>query len=371
MSEQNSTPIRVGIIGVGQIGKHHVGQYGKVSGVEIVAVSDLNESEAQRVAQENDIPHVYRDFREMLQRDDIDAVDVCLHNNYHRPMTVAALEAGKHVYCEKPMAGSYRDALTMYETAHRVGKKLHIQISNLYKTETRAAKTLIEDGELGGIYHARSVGHRRRGRPFVDGYGTPTFVQKKHSGGGALFDMGVYHIATVLHLMGNPNPTRISGKTYQKTEIDAARLETSGYDVEELGLGFVRFDNDATLDIVEAWAIHLGNLGQTVVAGDKGGISLEPFGFYRNVGDLALDSTVDLDSFSFRLNTVRGLAGLYDSSQHHWIAALQGRVDLLDTAKLALNTSLISEGIYFSNQSGREVSVEEVLESSQSIEVNI
>jgi predicted dehydrogenase len=286
-------------------------------------------------------------------------------------MTVAALEAGKHVYCEKPMAGSYRDALTMFETAQRVGKQLHIQISNLYEIETRAAKTLIDEGHLGEIYHARSVGHRRRGRPFVDGYGTPTFVQKKHSGGGALFDMGVYHIATVLHLMGNPNPTRISGKTYQKTEIDAARLQASNYDVEELGLGLVRFDNDATLDIIEAWAIHLGGLGQTVVAGDKGGISLDPFGFFRNEGDLQLNSTIDKDAFSFRLNSVRGLSGLYDSSQHHWVAALQGRVDLWPTAKLALNTSLISEGIYFSNQLGREVSVEEILEASKPIDVNI
>jgi predicted dehydrogenase len=371
MSEQNSAPIRVGVIGVGQIGKRHVEQYQKVPNAQIVAVSDLNEAEAQRVAEQFGIPHVYRDFRELLQRDDIDAVDVCLHNNYHRPMTVAALQAGKHVYCEKPMAGSYRDALTMWETAQQCGKKLHIQISNLYNIETRAAKTLIEEGHLGEIYHARSVGHRRRGRPFVDGYGTPTFVQKKHSGGGALFDMGVYHIATILHLMGNPNPTRISGKTYQKVEIDAARLETSGYDVEELGLGLVRFDNDATLDIVEAWAIHLGGLGQSVVAGDKGGLSLDPFAFFRNEGDLQLDSKVDMNAFKFRLDNVRGLSGLYDTSQHHWIAALQNRVEMLPTAKLALNTSLISEGIYFSNQLGREVSVEEVLEASKPIEVNV
>jgi predicted dehydrogenase len=125
------------------------------------------------------------------------------------------------------------------------------------------------------------------------------------------------------------------------------------------------------LDIIEAWAIHLGGLGQTVVAGDKGGISLDPFGFFRNEGDLQLNSTIDKDAFSFRLNSVRGLSGLYDSSQHHWVAALQGRVDLWPTAKLALNTSLISEGIYFSNQLGREVSVEEILEASKPIDVNI
>ena len=232
--------VRIGFIGVGQIGKQHVEAYSKLPHAELVALADLNDAEGRRVADLYGIPHVYTDFRKLLERDDIDAVDVCLHNNFHMPITVAALEAGKHVYCEKPMAGSYVDAETMLKTARATGKMLHIQTRNLYLTETKVAKKLIDEGHLGQLYHARSVGHRRRGRPFVDGYGTPTFVQKRNSGGGALYDMGVYHINTILHLIGNPTVERISGKTYQETPMDARREEISGYDVEELGLGFVR-----------------------------------------------------------------------------------------------------------------------------------
>jgi predicted dehydrogenase len=110
--------IRLGIIGVGQIGKRHVGTYQQITGAEIVAVADINEAEAAQFAAQFNIPSVYRDFRELLARDDIEAVDVCLHNNFHRPVTVAALEAGKHVFCEKPMAGAYVDALQMWQTAH-------------------------------------------------------------------------------------------------------------------------------------------------------------------------------------------------------------------------------------------------------------
>jgi predicted dehydrogenase len=113
------------------------------------------------------------------------------------------------------------------------------------------------------------TGFRRRGRPFVDGYGTPTFVQKRNSAGGALYDMGVYHIGVMLYLLGNPQVERISGKTYQKIAMDAARQEQSGYDVEELGLGFVRFANDATLDIIEAWAIHLDGLKAPALSAPK------------------------------------------------------------------------------------------------------
>ncbi len=103
------------------------------------------------------------------------------------------------------MAGAYVDAATMLNSARDVGKMLHIQTRNLYFTETKVAKALIDDGHLGKLYHARSIGHRRRGRPFVDGYGTPTFVQKRNSGGGALYDMGVYHINTILHLTRQPD----------------------------------------------------------------------------------------------------------------------------------------------------------------------
>src|SRR3954454_2638429 len=246
----SSSPIRVGIIGCGQIAQLHLTQYSKMAreDVCVVAAADINEACARVSAEKFGVPNVYTDFREMLKRDDLDAVDVCLHNNFHRPATEAALRAGKHVYCEKPMAGSYADAAAMLETAKQTGKKLSIQLSTLYANETRAAKELISAGELGELYFARSTGWRRRGRPFVDGYGTPTFVQKRNSAGGALYDMGVYHIAQMLYLLGNPAVTRVSGKTYQKTSMDEKRRSTSGYDVEELGMGLVRFANDTTLD---------------------------------------------------------------------------------------------------------------------------
>jgi predicted dehydrogenase len=364
--------IRLGIIGVGQIGKRHVEEYSsKVEGADIVAVADVNEAEARRVAAQYNIPNVYTDFRQLLARDDIQSVDVCLHNNFHMPVTVAALEAGKNVYCEKPMAGAYRDAEKMLATAKETGRKLSIQVRNIFDTETKAAKTLIDGGHLGKLYHARSLGYRRRGRPFVDGYGTPAFVQKQNSSGGALYDMGVYHISTIMYLLGNPNVLRISGQTYQETGMDAARRETSSYNVEELGLGFVRLQNNITLDIIEAWAIHINSFEGSYVVGSDGGVRLEPFGFYRSVGDLDLDSSVNLDLFNFRLHTVRGQEDVYDGPQHHWIAAQQGRVELIPTAEIALNTMLISEGIYLSGQLGREVSAEEVKEHSVSTAVKL
>jgi predicted dehydrogenase len=356
-----SNPVRVGVIGVGQIGKVHLNNYQKIKGAEVVAICDIDVPELNRVGDLHNIKDRYIDFRELLKRDDIEAVDVCVHNNLHCPITVEALQAGKNVYCEKPMAGTYIDALTMYRTAQETGRKLSIQLGTLFENPTKAAKSIIDQGFLGHIYHARSTGFRRRGRPYVDGYGSVRFVQREISSGGALYDMGVYHIAMMLYLLGNPKPLRISGKIYQETPMDEARRQLSGYCVEELGLGFVKLDNDVSLDIIEAWAIHLDKMDGSSIVGSKAGLRLEPFGFFQSVGDLDLNAGAEMAGFDWRLHSLRENADGYDTAQAHWVAALQGRVPLIPTAELALNTMLISEGIYLSDKLGHEVSAEEVV----------
>jgi predicted dehydrogenase len=259
----------------------------------------------------------------------------------------------------------------MYQKARELDRKLAIQVNTLFAKETKAAKVLIDEGVLGKPYHARSTGFRRRMRPYVDGYGSATFVKKEIAAGGAMYDMGVYHIARMLYLLDNPEVNRVSGKLYQETPMDPGRRESSGYNVEELGLGFVRLQDGITLDLIEAWAIHLDRFEGSYVVGTEGGIQLDPFGFYQNIGDLQVDSTVDLDSFDWRVHALRENADAYDHPQRHWVAALQGRVELLPIAEIALNTMLISEGICLSDKLGREVTAEEVKASSQSTAIEV
>lgn len=366
--------VRIGIIGVGMIGKVHLENYEKISSAEIVAACDIDEIELKQVAEKFNIPDTYSDYRELLAREDLDAVDVCLHNNLHAGITIEALRAGKHVYCEKPIAGSYKDGKKMIDTAKECGKQLHVQLSFLYGIETKAAKMLIDEGKLGRLYHARSTGFRRRGRPFVDGYGTKEFNQKEKASGGALFDMGVYRISQLLYLMNMPSVKTITGKTYQEMDMDEKRKMISGFDVEELGLGFVRFDGGLTLDIIESWAIHLNGLGGSSLVGNKGGLSLHgqvngintPLSYHTTMSDMDMDATFDLDAANYRWHQLQENSDAYDSSQDHWIAALQGRVELLPTAEIALQTMLISEGIYLSDSLEREVTADEVIKMSKS-----
>jgi len=363
--------VKIGMIGVGQIGKHHLETYRKLP-VEVVAAADIDEAEAQRVAGEHGIPKVFTDFRRLLAMREIEAVDVCLHNNLHAPVTIAALEAGKHVYCEKPIAGSYADGKAMVEAAKKTGRKLSIQLATLFSVETKAAQRLIKEGYLGDVYFAKSVGYRRRGRPYVDGYGTSAFVQRSIAAGGALFDMGVYHIAQILYLLGNPAVETVSGATHQAIPMYPDRQKDGKYDVEELGLGVVRLAGGITFTIEESWALHIGGTsGGSRVFGSRGGVQLDPFAYYTTAADMEMDATFDLRAADWRWHQCIADTDAYDSPQAHWVAALQGRVPLIDTAGLALATMRISEGIYLSSKLSREVTAAEIEEKSKSSAVKV
>lgn len=358
--------ISVGIIGVGQIGTQHLETYLSMPNVRVVGIAGHDPGRTEAVANRYGIPFWTTEYKSLIDQESIQAVSVCLHNNLHMPVSVAALQANKHVYCEKPIAGTYFDGRLMLETANKQNRHLSIQLSSLFSKETKSAKAAIEGGWLGKPYLAHSAGFRRRGRPFVDGYGTPAFVQKEQSGGGALLDMGVYHIANILYLLGNPKPVRISGRTFQQTEMDEYRKTISNYNVEELAVGLITLEKGIALSIIESWAMHLDQVESSYIVGTEGGIKLNPFGLYRSLGDLDLNSTADLDAFDYRIHNVREIGDSYDSSQHNFIASLQGRVQLLPSAEIALNTMLISEGIYLSENLDREVSIEEVINSSRS-----
>ena len=353
--------VRIGIIGVGIIGKSHVQAYKAVPEAEVVAVADLRADEAARVAQEHGIPHVYTDYRELLRRDDVDSVDVCLHNRLHAPVTIAALEAGKNVYCEKPMSWTYAEARAMYETAQRLGRKLHVQVNTLYTADARGAKRLIEDGHLGEIYYAKSCHYRRRGRPWVDGYATPQFGQVATAGGGAMLDMAVYTISRMMWLLGNPPLVSVSGATYQKLEnIYPARRESGHFDVEELGMGLARLAGGITYFVEEAWAIHADQDDGEHVFGSRGGLRVEPLRYFTTLSDMEMDATFDTKAADVRWHRCDPLEEARDHSQRHWVWAQLGRVPLIDTAGLALKASMIVEGVYLSNALGREVTAAEI-----------
>lgn len=352
--------VRIGIIGTGQIGKAHLQRYSEIPEVEVVAACDIREDELDRVAAKHNIPNKYIDYHDLLARDDLDAVDVCLHNFLHARVTIDVLESGKNAYCEKPMSWTYAGSKAMYEAAQRTGKMLHIQLSTIYKPETKATKRLMAEGCLGKLYYAKSYTYRRRNRPFVDGYGKQEFVSTNTSGGGTMLDMAIYSLGRLMYLLDCPEVISVSGSTYDETSMYEDRRQMSGYNVEELGIGLVRLAGGITLSLESSWAIHAGEPEGDHLMGSKGGVRLEPFTYYTTLGDMEMDGTFDLKTADWRWHQVNPLAEGYDDSQKHWVWAQLGRVPLLDTARYALQASKITEGVYMSAKRGCEVSGEEI-----------
>lgn len=365
--------IRIGIIGTGIIAHRHMSFYKDIPGVTAAAACDIQRGKLEAFCDSYGIPDRYENFRELLKRDDLDAVDVCLHNNLHAPVSIEVMEAGKHCYCEKPMAGTYHDAAAMLKASHRLGKKLHIQLSTLYSPQHKAAQKIVKSGFLGDIYHARSYGYRRRGRPYVDGYGEKEFNSSYWAQHGALFDMGVYHIAQLLELMGLPQVERVSGGLYQEMDMDEARRKAGGFDVEELGVGLVRFSGGVTLDILESWAIHNGPFPKSSLSGSKGGLRLDPedktmqpLELFSELEGYPVNIDVSLSEEEYRLHKLCPEYALMDNSQTHWIGMLRGECQGVNTAEVALQTMLVSEGIALSSALGREVTAQEIIGSSAS-----
>ncbi len=350
--------LKVGVIGTGIIGKSHIRGYAGMSDdVEIVAVADLDEQEAKRVAAEYDVPNVLTDYKKLLKIDEIDSVDVCLPNFLHAPVTIAALKAGKNVYCEKPMARNAEEAQTMYDAAKKTGNMLAIQLSTLFSPAARAAKQIVDDGVLGKVYYVKTSHYRRRGRVYVDGYATPHFVQKDKSGGGALADMAVYHMASMVWLLGNPALKTVSASTYQEIAMDEKRREESKFDVEELGIGFVRFEDDVTMFVEESWAINMDKDEGDCIMGVKGGLRLNPLTLFTEVAGVQIDQPIDAEGYKKRRQSVDKNEEGYTGSQKNFVWAQLGRVPLLDSAGIALKVSQITEAMYQSAEQGREISL--------------
>jgi len=275
-----STNLQAGIIGAGAIATHgHIPGYLAADGVEIVALCDVNAERAVEVARKEGIPRTYAHYEEMLDKESLDLVSVCSPNAFHEPMAIAAMKAGAHVICEKPMALTHEEALQMVETSRACRRSLTVGHHMRYQPATVKAREVIDSGALGDIYYAKASYLRRNGIP---GYGS-WFTNKDLAGGGALMDIGCHMLDLVLWLMGNPEPVQVVASTYAEFGPLAKGLGTWGvdhygagtrFDVDDLATALVRLANGATLLLEASWATH-GSQGQRFqLFGTQGGLEL-------------------------------------------------------------------------------------------------
>jgi predicted dehydrogenase len=340
--------VRAGIIGAGGIARYaHIPGYQAQKDVELVALCDVLPGQAARVAEEFEIPRAYDSYQEMLKKERLDVVSVCTPNVSHKEATVAALKAGLHVLCEKPIAMNLAEGREMVDTAAKLGQVLQIGLHWRFTSQAQALKRFIDAGDLGDIYYGEATCMRRRGIP---GWGV--FTQKSMQGGGALIDIGVHTLDHTMWLMGNPKPVAVTGATYaafgKRQDVVSvwAHWDADKFDVDDMGVAMVRFENGATLLLRASWAANIDKeFSETRILGTDGGAFMSPLRIYKEMHGNLVDITP---------------ASLPEVKAHtqeiaHFIACARGEQRCLVAPQQVLDVQAVLDAIYLSAETGREV----------------
>jgi len=344
--------IRIGVIGLG-IGRHHIRGYQTHPDAEVVAIADLDEARLAEFGDQYRVEKRYTSGEQMIAEAELDVVSVATPNKYHKSLTIAALEAGCHVLCEKPMAMNAGEAHEMLTAAERAGKRLMIDFSYRFSEQSQVLKAQVDAGVLGDVYFARTLWHRRRGLPRFGGW----FGQKALSGGGPLIDLGVHRLDLALWLMGYPKPVWAMGRTYNPIASALAAEQGVDYDVEDLAVAMITFENGATLEIEASWAANVKEREwmETRLFGTRGGL------VQRNLNETyEFEAEVYLEQegahFDMKLHAP-GRPAPELNAMYHFVDSIVTGAPHTATGEEGLLVMEILDAIYESAESGQPVRI--------------
>lgn len=340
--------LKLGMIGVGGIAQNrHIPAFKQLKGTaQIVGVQDINYDLAQQVAKEHMIPHVFKDYEEMFN--EIDAVVICTPNKFHAEISIAALNAGVHVFCEKPMAMNKEECDAMIEAANRANKLLAIGYHYRFTDAAITAHKAIEGGTVGSPLVTRVQAMRRRKVP---GWGV--FTNKELQGGGSLIDYGCHLLDLSLWLLEDVQPVEVLGKTYNRLSKtpnqinDWGTFDSSTFEVDDHVSSFITFDDQSTMQFECSWSANIkeDNIHLSI-SGVDGGLNVYPFEIYQpKFGNFFNKKAVaehneDLAAQRQAMNFVNSCLGLES---------------LIVQPEQARKVSLIIDAIYRSSEEGRSV----------------
>lgn len=341
---------RVGVVGTG-FGRYHMEGYVKQEAVELAAICDLNEPEAKEFAAKYGVRKVFTDYREMFSLPELDAVSIAVPNCLHAPMAIDALQKGKHVLVEKPMAINADQARAMAAAAKQAGKRLMVEQAMRFSHEAQLLRAYYDRGEFGGVYCARATWIRRKGWPrlhFPPG-GTmgrgEWFIRKAEAGHGALSDIGVHLLDLAWYLMGTPKPIAVSGMTWNKVAAPILKRRKMPCEVNEMACGFIRCEGDRLLCVEVCWDSHSAPIQEARIYGDKGGCTLFPARVYR--GEDIIE-TVDIA-------TQHGGFPVTDAYTHFIACVRDPKKMMIASGDEIVQVVQMLDGIAQSADTGREV----------------
>jgi len=356
-----SKKLRVGIVGCGGIAKgKHFPSLSRLDQVELVAFCDIIVERAEKAAAEYGVEgsKIYEDYRELLSDDSIDVVHVLTPNNSHAEISIAAMEADKHVLCEKPMAKTSAEAKEMVEAAKRTGKKLTIGYDNRFRADSQHLHKLTSEGALGDLYYAKAHAVRRRAVPTWG-----VFLDEEKQGGGPLIDIGTHALDLTLWMMDNYKPKSVTGSVYHKLgqKENAANAfgpwDPKEFKVEDSAFGFIKMENGATITLEASWALNTLDVDEAKcsLSGTEGGADMKD-GLRLNGEDAGRLYTTHVDTKAGGVAFYEGRAESHPELEARlWIESIINDTEPLVKPEEAFVVTQILEAIYESAKTGKTV----------------
>lgn len=343
--------LKLGVIGVGGIAQNrHIPAFKKLDHlVEIIGVQDINYELSEKVASEFNITNVFEEYNEMFKQ--VDAVVICTPNKFHAEISIAALNAGVHVFCEKPMAMNRKECDAMIEAANRSGKLLAIGYHYRFTDAAITAHRAIEEGVVGDALVTRVQALRRRKVP---GWGV--FTNKELQGGGSLIDYGCHLLDLAMWLQKDAQLVEVLGKTYNRLSKTPNQINDWGtfdyetFEVDDHVSSFITFEDGSTMQFECSWSanikedkIHLS------MSGADGGINVYPFEIYQpRFGTF----------FNEQAYAEHNEDNAAQRQSLNFVNSCLGLEDLVVKPEEARRVSSLIDAIYQSSEEGRSVRIE-------------
>jgi predicted dehydrogenase len=346
--------VRFGFIGAGQIAYYAADAVRSHPYAKLVAIQDPHLERRTTLQKKHSLEFAHEAVEELLANKSVDAVYIAVPNKFHIPLTIQALEAGKHVILEKPFAMNAAEAEKAVAVAKKAGRVLFVGMNQRFTADSQKIKQLVDDGVLGDIYHAKAYWMRRTGIPKLGTW----FGNKEIAGGGSLYDIGVHMLDLCLYTINNFEPVSVVGATY--TKFGNRGLGEGGwglsdrsevpFDVDDFASAFIRFANGATVTLDTSWACHQaeGNRDNVHLFGTEAGATLRPARLFR--ADPRPPASYEvLDDLKVALKMP------HQERFHNFINHLRGEEELCVSMHQALVVQKILDAIAESNRTGKEV----------------
>jgi predicted dehydrogenase len=329
--------VRLAVVGGGHVAQiAHIPAYQNHPNVKLVAIVDEDPVIGERLMERYGFERFYEDITDMLNKEDVSAVDICTPNYLHAPMAIAALRSGRHVLCEKPLARNQAEAEKMVHTARDCDRILMVALNNRFREDVQFLKNLIEREELGSVRYVKA-GWLRRSQEWKK---RAWLTEKGKAGGGVLLDLGLPLMDLACWIAGLKDPIRLSCNTFGK----------QGGTVEETAFAMINFPNGTCMTLEVSWNLRQPkDVSYIQIFGSQGGANLHPLRIHKELRGHLTDVTPTLTS---QKNYYKES---YREEINHFIDCIMKGKSPLTRGEEALTTLKICDAMYQSATTGKEV----------------